>query len=161
MNVKLKVTGFKEMDRQLKQMKTATAKATVRRAMKVALEPVRAAAASSAPRSGGAGPHMADGIGIAHKLTKRQAREAKRGDGPDLASMYVGAEDPKAHLIEFGTGPRFHKSGKFVGVMPAQPFMRPAWDANHTKVLEILREQMAIEIAKTLDRAAKRAARGG
>lgn len=30
-----------------------------------------------------------------------------------------------AHLIEYGTGPRSHDSGKSVGEMAARPFMRP------------------------------------
>ncbi len=34
-----------------------------------------------------------------------------------------------AHLVEFGTGPRTHKSGKSVGAMPANPFFRSSVDA--------------------------------
>ena len=35
---------------------------------------------------------------------------------------------PHAHLVEFGTGPRYHASGKYVGQMPAQPFFRRSID---------------------------------
>ncbi|RMF11096.1 MAG: HK97 gp10 family phage protein [Alphaproteobacteria bacterium] len=34
---------------------------------------------------------------------------------------------PHAHLVEFGTAERFHKSGKSVGSAPAQPFLFPAY----------------------------------
>ena len=36
---------------------------------------------------------------------------------------------PLAHLIEFGTAPRYQKKGRYTGVMPARPFMRPALEA--------------------------------
>ncbi len=34
-----------------------------------------------------------------------------------------------AHLIEFGTAGRYHKSGKYVGAMPANPFFRSSIDS--------------------------------
>lgn len=34
-----------------------------------------------------------------------------------------------AHLIEFGTAPRYQKKGRYTGAMPARPFMRPAMEA--------------------------------
>jgi HK97 gp10 family phage protein len=34
-----------------------------------------------------------------------------------------------AHLFEFGTAPRFHRSGKSTGRMMPRPFMRPGFDA--------------------------------
>lgn len=38
----------------------------------------------------------------------------------------VYIKSPHAHLIEYGTGPRYHKSGKHVGRGPAIPFFRQA-----------------------------------
>ena len=34
----------------------------------------------------------------------------------------------QAHLIEYGTAGRYHKSGKYVGAMPANPFFRGSVD---------------------------------
>lgn len=73
--------------------------------------------------------------------------------------MNVGAHGRVSHLVEFGTGPRYHKSGKFVGVMPPQPFMRPAWDENKNAVLDSLAASLRDEIAKTVARANKKAAK--
>jgi len=35
----------------------------------------------------------------------------------------------EAHLVEFGTAGRYHKSGKYVGAMPANPFFRGSVDS--------------------------------
>lgn len=164
----IKVEGLKELDRALQDMAKSTAKRTVRRAMAKSLEPVAAAARANAPRSKGGGKHVADSIAVSTKLVKAQAKEA-RGSAKEsrhLMLMYVGPKEPHAHLVEFGTGPRHHKSsGKFVGSMPPSPFMRPAWDANKQGVLDSLAGDLRAEIEKTLARsakaAAKRAAKGG
>lgn len=163
----IKVEGLKELDRALQDMAKSTAKRTVRRAMEKSLEPVAAAARANAPRSKGKGKHIVDSIAVSSKLVKAQAKEA-RGDRESrhLMLMYVGPKEPHAHLVEFGTGPRYHKSsGKSVGSMPPSPFMRPAWDANSQGVLDSLAADLKAEIEKTLARAskaaAKRAAKGG
>ncbi len=43
---------------------------------------------------------------------------------------------PHAHLVEFGTGPRMSPRG-FRGIMPAQPFMRPAFNRNVKRASEV------------------------
>jgi HK97 gp10 family phage protein len=155
----IKIEGLKDLDAALQALAKSTSVRVARRGMAQALEPVADHARGLAPRSASNKKHMADTVGVSHKLTPAQAKGARGNDGPNEVSMFVGAKDPKAHLVEFGTGPRRHKSGKFVGVMPAQPFMRPAWDANREKVLETFAGFIAAEIEKTVARAAKRAAK--
>lgn len=46
---------------------------------------------------------------------------------------------PHAHLVEFGTGPRFHKStGKYVGEMPANPFFARGRNKSRSQVAAVL-----------------------
>jgi HK97 gp10 family phage protein len=153
----LKIEGFKELEKNLLRLKTSTAKATVRRAMKKSLEPFVAEAKRQAPVDDG---WLAESITIGTKLTKNQARE-QRGqiDKNTTTVMYAGAGARHAHLIEFGTGPRYHNSGKYVGSVSPQPFMRPAWDATKRAVLMRFTEQMREEVAKSVARAARKAAR--
>lgn len=155
----IKVQGLKELDKALQALATSTSVRVARRGLTAALEPVAAQARGSAPRSKTGKKHMADTIGVSHKLTPAQAKEARGKDGRDVVTMFVGARDPKAHLVEFGTTPRHHASGKFVGAMPPQPFMRPAWDANRDQVLASLGAFIWAEIEKTAARAAKRSAK--
>lgn len=157
MSVKFRLEGARELDKVLEGLKATTARGVTRRALKKALEPVAAAARGMAPQDTG---KLAANIGISTRLTKRQAREARGATGRDVQTIYVGPQWPSAHLVEFGTGPRHHKSGKFVGVMPPQPFMRPAWDQNREQVLARLTDEIRAELDKTLARVAKRAAKG-
>jgi HK97 gp10 family phage protein len=89
---------------------------------------------------------LRDSLAIGSKLSKSQKRKrfgAKRG----AVELFVGATWPKgahAHLLEFGT--RF---------MSPKPFMRPAWDGNERRALDIFKR----EVWKVLSRAAKRLAR--
>ena len=52
--------------------------------------------------------------------------------------------------IEKGTGPRRRKSGGSTGSMPAEPFLRPAFDANKERVAQIVGRDMK----RLLERAA-------
>lgn len=157
MSVKFRLDGAKELDKVLQSLAATTARGVTRRALTRALEPVAEAARGMAPKDTG---KLAENIGVSSKLTKSQAREARGTTSRDVQTLYVGPQWASAHLVEFGTGPRHHKSGKFVGVMPPQPFMRPAWDQNRQQVLDTLTDEIRAEIEKTLARVAKRAAKG-
>jgi HK97 gp10 family phage protein len=160
----IRIEGMADLDRALRELSQSTARGIGRRAAEKALEPVAAAAKAAAPRGAGAGKHYADSIGVASKLKPSQAREARAEGGVpsrDVLVRYVGSSAPHAHLIEFGTGPRHQKNGKFTGVMPPHPHMRVAWDANGNRVLELLTAGLREELDKTLARIAKRAAKAG
>ena len=166
MKSSIKVDGLLDLDQALKDLAEATnnrtAKGATRRALVAAAQPIFNAAQSGAP------PFVKDSIQISSKLTPRQRRLARQG-GLDQSALplYIGAtyEDPKqngrlAHLFEFGTGRRKQKStGRDTGTIRARPFMRPAWDANKTTALEILRKQLWLEIKRATERAARKAAR--
>jgi HK97 gp10 family phage protein len=59
-----------------------------------------------------------------------------------IASALAGVDRkkaPHAYLVEFGSPGRYGKKGsykgRYFGPMPAQPFMRPAWDSTKDRVL--------------------------
>lgn len=149
----LKLAGFKEMDLALRELGTVTAKRVGDRAMKKALAPVAEAANGMLPK--GMPPVI-----VEKRLNKSQAREFRAEKSDNVRTMFVGSPSPRAHLEEFGTGPRFHKSGKFTGAMSARPFMRPAWDSTRAEVLAKLGVELAREIEKAVGRKAKAAAKG-
>lgn len=70
---------------------------------------------------------------------RRSIGTVKRGRSRDK-EVRVGATAPHAHLIEFGTGPRRQKSGRYTGVGPKRPFMRQAYDATRAEVLRKFRQ---------------------
>lgn len=55
-------------------------------------------------------------------------------------------------LVEHGSGPRETSSGKSTGTMPAQPFMRPAFDSQLAKVLATIKKEVAAGIIKEAKR---------
>jgi len=57
------------------------------------------------------------------------------GYAPTAIAAVDRAKAPHGQLIEYGSGPRYHKSGKYVGRVKAKPFMRPAWDETKFAVL--------------------------
>ncbi|AUQ98100.1 hypothetical protein [Phaeobacter inhibens] len=155
MSMKMKIEGAGDIERALGALARGTAKGATRRAMKKALQPVARAAEGS--------PFV---IAVTSKLAPRQKGRARGDRGRSKLAMYVGpvqqdgSHAPEAHLIEFGTGDRYHKSGKYVGAVMADPFMRPAWDANRERVLSILKREIWAEIEKTVERERRKAAGG-
>lgn len=146
MKVSVRMEGLRELDAALGELPKATGKATLRRVLKKAAEPLRAKAEQLAPKLSGA---LALSVAIGTKLTRRQARMAKKAP-KSTVEMYVGPNNAAAVPQEFGTHDQ-----------RAQPFMRPAWDAEQDGVLVSIGEQLGPEIEKSAARLAKRRARAG
>ena len=152
MSIKMRVDGFRDIERALAALPRGTATGVARRAMKKELKPVMDAANALWP---GASDKP-------FRITSR-IKGSQRGDsvarrGPSILNMYVGATEPHAHLIEFGTGPRYTKAGAFRGSVAPDPMLQPAWDANKRMILDGLGKRLWEEIQKTQARRAKRAA---
>lgn len=166
---KFKVEGLAELDRQLGRLGKATGKAVLRRVAKRALEPMAAAAKSAAPRDAG---DMADSIHVGTKVSGPDASKAAFADvmrsGGSRADavaalrsvrratassvwMHMGpGRHPQAITQEFGTF--FH---------PAQPFMRTAWNSGKMAMLERIKDDLAADIERTIQRVERRRARAG
>lgn len=141
----VKVEGLKDLERALKGLPAANAKAVLRRTLKEAGEPVAKAARALVPKEQG---YLSESIDVSTKLSGRQ-RSLHKKQSP--VETFIGpGPDPAGHLQEFGTGPGHQ----------AQPFLRPAWDQNKAKVLDTIANLTWVEIEKTANRLAKRAAKG-
>lgn len=155
MSVTMKVTGGRELERKLAQLPQGTAKGVARRAMKKELAPV-------ADMANALWPGSADDV---FRVTSALARSQPRPKmGRSILNMFVGAPGgrfgtPEAHLLEFGTGPRFHKKGRYTGAVSPTPMLQPAWDAHKHRILRGLGERLWDEISKTMARRAAAAAR--
>jgi HK97 gp10 family phage protein len=153
------IEGLKELEAALMQLSKATGKTVLRNALKKAAAPIAEAAKENVPVDEG---RLKESISVNTRLVKSQQPGGFRDR--TAVNVHVGADaknGPHAHLVEFGTKPRFHKkSGKYVGMAPAQPFLRPAWDANKEKALKIFAEQVWHELVKVARRMANKAAKG-
>lgn len=143
-----KVVGLKDIEKQLSELKKATAKAVARRALKKAAVPIHDEAKALVPDDPKTGPQDFD-LTTTLRIGTRATRGAKhRKQSP--VEVLIGPRSRHAHLQEFGTSRH-----------PATPFMRPAWDAKKQDALDIVVEAMWSEIEKTVKRqAAKTKGRG-
>ncbi|MBB4185827.1 HK97 gp10 family phage protein [Sinorhizobium terangae] len=143
MRFKVKVEGLKELDRALQDLKQVTAKGVARRVLLKAATPIAEAGRSNAPL--GPTGNLKASYGVGTKLTKRQAK-LHRKQSP--VEVFAGPNDPAAVQTEFGNE---HQA--------AEPHLRPAWDANKDRALDIVSKELGTEISKAAKRAARKAAR--
>lgn len=144
MTDRVKIEGLAALDQALIDLPKATAKATLRRVLKLAAKPVEAAMVDKAPKLTGA---LKISIRSGTKLTKRQQRFAKK-EGKSSSEIYIGTADPAGIPQEFGTFDQH-----------SQPFARPAWEETQDEALAIISENLGDEIEKSRARIAAKAAR--
>ena len=111
---KVEVKGMKELQREIdnvaEEMKDALQMGTEEAASAVA-----GIIRSNAPGS------------IAEAVETKPLPQGK--NYPEVTMVGINyRKAPHQHLVEFGSGPRYHASGKYVGQMPAQPFFRQSID---------------------------------
>lgn len=149
MAVTVKLTGFKELEQALiEDLPKTTAKNVLKRSAITAMAKLEARAKDLAPKDDGT---LADSITTKPVKAKRASRTRyAASSGVTVATGPTGRpEGGNAAWQEFGT---VH--------MAANPFMRPAADAEIEGVLEVVREELAAQIDKAKTRIARKAARG-
>ena len=150
MTVTMKLSGFRELERELSRLGShTTRRASGRRALKKAAQPMADLAQSMAPV--GDTNTLAPSITVGTKLSKRQQGMHRKMFRNDRAAveMFVGAGPlSSAHTQEFGT---IHHA--------PQPFLRPAFDQDKDAMLERLKAEIWNDIQRTVARAERRAAR--
>lgn len=140
----VKVEGLRELGEALKGLPKATQRATLRRVLKLAAQPVQESMRAKAPKLT---RDLENSIITGTKLTRRQAKFAKK-EGKSFSELYVGTSNPAGVPQEFGT---FKET--------AQPFARPAWEETQDQALKIIRDELGGEIEKTRARLARKAAK--
>jgi HK97 gp10 family phage protein len=144
--VSIKLEGLKEIAAALDDLPKATGKNILRRVLLARAEPIAKAAIGNVPVLTGA---LRSSINVSTRLTRRQRKKHRKAK-PDDVEVFVGpGTDPAAHLQEFGTSKE-----------PAQPFMRPAWDAEKNGVMDGIKDDLWGEIEKAVARRAKKLAKG-
>lgn len=160
MSSSLKMEGFKGLEQALAQLPQSTSKGVARRVMKKNLKPVADFANALWPGSSD------DVFRITSRVARGQIADSHMQRKSSTLNMFVGAPGgalgtPEAHLIEFGTGPRYHKGGRYVGAVSPTPMLQPAWDANKAVMLRRLGDDLFEEIQKSLARRAAKATKAG
>lgn len=138
----VKVEGLRELDRALGALPQSTAKAVLRQVLKDAGEPIARAARQGAPRHD---MHLYESIDVSTRLNRRQRGLHREENKPTFQEMFVGTNNPAGVQQEFGN----HRHA-------AQPFMRPAWDANKMNTIKLISDGLWVSIQKAAQRLAKK-----
>lgn len=148
MKTSFKLVGGPDLEKRLRELPAAVSKNVQRQALMKAGEPIRATAANLAPRDERSNaPHLADNIVIGKRsLTKAGDNETLVEVGPAL--------QPSDHFYGF-----FQEFG--TATQSAQPFMRPAFDAEVGRSLNIVMAELWTSIRKRLGFGGGRSTTGG
>ena len=165
-SVGIDLKGFDELMQNLERLKSSTQRKVARLAVTAGARIVRNEAKRLVPVRTG---NLRDSISIKVLPYRRTEHIAARV----FASRIRGKQGWHAHLIEFGTAPRYQKPkefkhlspflakramkesgkrGRYTGIGPARPFMRPALDNRRSEILaaykRILKAGIEREFAK-------------
>lgn len=164
-----KFEGGRALEAALRQLSKATARNVAKRALKKAADPIASKARQLAPKDKG---NLEKAIQVSDKAKVGSRGWSNRGD---WVTMFVGIngnvlppKDSKTRMNKRKS--RFLQSGGGVaaysifvergtGSMKAQPYMRPAWDAEKGKSVERIAPELWDEISKAAARAARKGAK--
>jgi len=139
----INLLGEKQLLRKLDRLSDKIGRRVLAKAMRAASRPVIKAARANVPTDSG---NLKKSLGVRLKFYRGSGTEVAivgpRIRGQRTTTIKSGANAGKervtkglygrhGHLVEFGTQARYTKTGKFTGIMPANPFMRRAWDSMH------------------------------
>ena len=134
------VRGGKELARQFRELEEKVGRRVLNRAAKKGAEVILHRAEINAP------------TGRTWDLRKSLLVKRKKGE-PGRVLFHIGFKLPEghaAHLVEFGH--RLVVRGKFIGHVPAHPFLRPAIEESRDRVLQVI----SAELRASIDRVTKR-----
>lgn len=136
------IDGLKELDQALSALPRSVGKKVARDVLRDAAEPMARTARQLAPRDE---YHLYDSIDVSTRLNPRQRSLHREDATPTFQEMFVGTNNPAGVQQEFGN----ERHG-------AQPFMRPAWDAEKTPTLNRIANSLWFHIEKAARRLARK-----
>jgi len=133
MDINIEIQGKEEFEKTLLTLAKALPNDKVEPVMMEGAKVVAAAAKARAPQ----GPTGNLKKGVKAKYLRQISNY------PRSAAAAVDRKIARhAHIIEYGTKPRYQKSGRYTGIGPAKPFFRPAVDTNREPVYRKVRDKL-------------------
>lgn len=137
----VKIEGLREAERALKDLGPDVARRVLRTAVKKGAEPMLHAARSKAPFDEGL---LVSTIKVRTGVNRRRGSAAAKvttKDGDYKGESFYGS------FIEYGTDK-----------MPAQPYLRPAFDENKERSVIIIKAEIAAGVIREAKKAERKAA---
>lgn len=149
MDVKLTLTGDKDIDLVLSQLPNQINHRVLQAANYEASKPLVEKSKLLAPE--GTTGHLVDSIGTVKQPLKKASEIGEVWTGPRRGKYKGNA----GHLVERGTVRRSTKKGANRGIMPSHPFMEPAFIATKNLVLSLVNESIGKKIYQFMKRTIK------
>lgn len=141
--VSVRVTGFRELEGRLRELPNRTRGSVLTRTLRVAAEPIRAAAQANAPDRPPLGQGLKSSLIISTRVTAGQ--RAQRPSWPrstkEISIGPSGVPVQYAHLTEFGS---VHNVGT--------AWFTRAYEAHKAQAVELIRTELARQIERSLAR---------
>lgn len=150
MDVKISVTGVKEIDAVLTGLPLQLNHSVMQSAHADAAKPLVEKAKLLAPE--GINGYLVDSIGTVKPGLKRANEVGEVLTGP-RRGKYKGHA---GHLVERGTKQRKTSKGWNRGIMPKHPFMEPAFEATKDQVLGRINESIGKKLFAFMSRTIKK-----
>lgn len=149
MRIEVTLQGGTEMLKHLRALPAAVSTKAQKVALLAGAEPIRAHAEALAPRDTTSnGPHLADNIVIGIQSARKLRNAGLSAAELDVAREGVVVEVGPAHQ------PTDHFYGYFqehgTALHAAQPFMRPAFDSEHRRSVQVILTSLWGSIRKAL-----------
>lgn len=132
----IKVEGLKELERKLLGMSPKLAKNGLRSAVAAGSRVIMAEAKKNVPVDTGT---------LRRAIFMKQIREASSNS---KQTYFVGVRKGKGERKKNRDGWYFHFVEFGTVKMPAQPFLRPAFEAKKTDAVEVIKRRLAERVAK-------------
>lgn len=140
----VEVKGFAALDRALKELPLKIQKKIMGKVVRKGANVVKKEARALVPKDTGR---------LRKSITVRRQRKSTT-KGKIVDKVTFKKEGWYAHLVEFGhqlvRGGRLggRGTGKVVSHIAAQPFLRPAFDKNRKRIIDVMRKTFAEELKK-------------
>lgn len=152
MNTKITLTGVKEIDDVLRGLPLQINHRVLQAANAEAAKPLVDRAKTLSPN--GKTLNLEKSIGVLKSSFSSAQTLGEIQVGPRRGGANKGHT---AHLVEYGTKPRYNKAGAFRGQMKAKPFMQPAFEQTKFTVLGRISDSIGKKLYAFMKRTIKNA----
>lgn len=144
------LTGFKEIDSVIKGMPLFFSHKVLQSAAASAAKPLVTKEQLLAPE--GPTGNLIDSIGVVKESLAKTNELGSVIVGPRRRGKFRAFH---AHLVEYGTRKRRTRRGANRGVMPAKPFVRPAFEATKANIISIYSTELGASLTRFMKRTLK------
>lgn len=153
--ITVKTQGFKELEAKLGIIKSKATRRNVGiRALTKAAEPMAAKARQLAPKDEN---DLENSIKVSPRASNKLGQATKRGGRGgqfgDVLEVFIGIDATQNPALNIYAA--IQEEGKANN--PAQPYMRPAYESNKMKSLDIIKDAILIEINNAVGRQERKA----